>query len=61
MSGSCVVVKDAGRRGSDEKNWLEEQVMAAIKNLSRRPIERRGPLEVSDEIIEELSKRSFSK
>lgn len=61
MSGNCIVVKDAGKMDNDEKNWLGEQVMAAIKNLSRRPIERRGPLEVSEKVIEELSKRRLHK
>ncbi|SIQ93380.1 hypothetical protein SAMN05880561_10659 [Rhizobium sp. RU33A] len=59
MARDCVVVKDANSLANDD-HWLEEQLSAAVNNLAKRPIERRGPYEVSDEVIEHLSKKYFA-
>lgn len=59
MASDCMVVKDAISLANDD-HWLEEQLSAAIKNLAERPAERRGPYEVSDEVIEHLSKKYFA-
>ena len=59
MASDCMVVKDANSLANDD-HWLEEQLSAAVKNLAKRPAERRGPYEVSDEVIEHLSRKYFS-
>lgn len=56
MASDCMVVKDANGIANDD-NWLEEQLSTAVKNLAKRPLERRGPYEVSDEVIDHLNRK----
>ncbi|CAD7033493.1 hypothetical protein RHAB21_02136 [Pseudorhizobium halotolerans] len=55
MSSDCVVVKDAPVSQVNEVKWLGEQLLVALRNLTSRPLERRGPYEVTDELIEDLN------
>ncbi len=57
MSNDYIVVRDADTKQLKELGWLEEQLKAAAQNLSNRPLQRRGPFEISDQIIEDLNEK----
>lgn len=57
LSKNCNGVKDANDFVAAGKTWLEEQIHVAARNLSNRPSERRGPFEISDELIEDLTEQ----
>ncbi|KSV65841.1 hypothetical protein N182_08865 [Sinorhizobium sp. GL2] len=62
LSKTCNAVKDAEKFETADRQWLDRQIQVAAANLSVRPIERRGPFEISDELIGDISERfSISK
>lgn len=57
LSKKSNEVKDAGDTIAVRSEWLQRQLHVAAGNLSKRPSERRGPFEVSDQIIRDLNER----